>query len=339
MPFGPCSGALCSAASLGVLICAMHSNIGMNNTAEVNATIASTTEQASTNLPSNPSNPSSLPRSPISGGAIAGITLGSFGFLAALLTAICLWWRRRRRRRTVRSINCKSISPLSPCSPLRNIARTETVKSEADRKADLGLASAMPELLSASRNNGRGNGESTGRRSLGGVLANARKLTPPRRPPNPQSSNLSFYLVESSRIARARTPIPTPQVKLTPTPMPNLATHTHIRSHNQSPLPLPMSPLSNRPSPNPRMRVHAIRGMREVERRAHSSGSKVPSNSSRLAFPQLLRRLFNPSGCTPAVVVVVLVETIVIETEQMWTQLAMAEEGEKEEEGGSRDLY
>ena len=88
------------------------------------------------------------------------------------------------------------------------------MKTEGGAKVDLDLASGVPELLSGGGGGGDGGGgqggghargsnrESSGRngnrKSLGSVLANVRRLTPPRRPPNPQSSNLNFDLLESN---------------------------------------------------------------------------------------------------------------------------------------------
>ena len=152
---------------------------------------------------------------PLSGGAVAGIVLGCLVFVAALLAVLFLLWRRRTRT-TVRSLNSKPRSPVSPRSPWPILGRSETTKSQGGGKHDLDLASGVPELLSSSRNNGLANRESGGRNRFESVLANVRRLTPPRRPPNPQSSNLNFNLVESNVESNST------------------STHTHTNTQSQS---------------------------------------------------------------------------------------------------------
>ena len=186
--------------------------------AQVNATLTLT---LSSSFPTTTTTTTTPNTSSLSGGAIAGITLGCLAFLAvALLAAFCLWRHRRRhknRRTTVRSVNSKARSPISPRSPWPKLGHSETIKSEGGggggAKVDLDLASGVPELLSSGGGGdgggrgGRGGGDSRNnnretsgrnRKSLGSVLANVRRITPPRRPPNPQSSNLNFDLVESN---------------------------------------------------------------------------------------------------------------------------------------------
>ena len=264
--------------------CCVHTNRD-EYAAQVNATLTLT---LSSPLPTSTISSSLATHLPLSGGAIAGITLGCLAFLAALLTAFYFWCRRRRRRRrtTVRSVNSKARSPISPRSPWRNFGRSETMKSQggggggggggAKVDLDLDFASGVPELLSSGGGGGGGGGrerESSAtaaggggggrnRKSFGSVLANVRRLTPPRRPPNPQSSNLNFHLVESNSTSthtqsqthphaqfQLRHPYayPLPQSTPTPTfttadvppvpPVPPLLQHVHTHAPAQPPSP------------------------------------------------------------------------------------------------------
>ena len=260
----------------------MHTNRD-EYAAQVNATLTLT---LSSPLPTSTISSSLASHLPLSGGAIAGITLGCLAFLTALLTAFYFWCKRRRRRRrtTVRSVNSNARSPISPRSPWRILGRSETMKSQggggggggggAKVDLDLDFASGVPELLSSSGGGDGGGGrerESSvaaaggggrNRRSFGSVLANVRRLTPPRRPPNPQSSNLNFHLVESNSTSthtqsqthphaqfQLRHPYayPLPQSTPTPTftsadvppvpPLPPALQHVHTHARAQPPSP------------------------------------------------------------------------------------------------------
>ena len=196
--------------------CVVHSNRD-EYAAQVNATLTLT---PSSPLPTSTITSSLVPQSSLSGGAIAGITLGCLAFVAALVAAFYFWCKRRRKRKrnTVRSVNSKARSPISPRSPWRYLGRSETMKTQgggggggggggAKVDLDLDLVSGVPELLSGGGGGGGGGRDREGsaaaaagggRKGFGSVLANVRRLTPPRRPPNPQSSNLNFDLVESN---------------------------------------------------------------------------------------------------------------------------------------------
>jgi hypothetical protein len=150
------------------------------------------------------------------------------------------------------------------------------IESGGGPKADLDLAGDVPELLSgggggggrggrhvrdnsrreSSGRNGNGNGN---RKSFGSVLANVRRLTPPRRPPNPQSSNLNFDLGDSNSNststhtqsqthahahahahahthAQLRHPYAYPHSQPTPTAT-DVPPHHHVHAHVQPPSP------------------------------------------------------------------------------------------------------
>src|SRR5258706_5505922 len=151
--------------------CVVHTNRD-EYAAQVNATLTLT---PSPPLPTSTISSSLDSHWSLSGGAIAGITLGCLAFFAALLTAFVLWCKRRRRRRrnTVRSVNSKARSPISPRSPWRYLGRSETMKTQgggggggggggAKVDLDLDLVSGVPELLSGHGGRGGGGGRDRG---------------------------------------------------------------------------------------------------------------------------------------------------------------------------------